>query len=56
MDNPSIIYNGGKGNYSEQSLHMDNHYKMNTYIKWSMNSILCFSHGLGAITEYLVTE
>ena len=50
------IYNGGKGNYSKQSLHMDNRYRTNTNIKWGMNSILCFSHGLGAITEYLVTD
>ena len=46
------IYNGGKGYYSEQSLHMDNRYKTNTNIKWSMNSIVHFSHGLRAITEF----
>ena len=28
------IYNGGKRNYSKQSLHMDNRYRKNTNIKW----------------------
>ena len=46
------IYNRGKGYYSEQSLPIDTRYKTNTNIKWSMNSIVHFSHGLRAITEF----
>ena len=52
-----IIYNRGNCLHIYiPLLHMGNRYRTNTDIKWSMILSSILAMGLGAITDYLVTD